>query len=319
MLFRSNPGTGLDQPVVSLGVQLDGKIIVTGNFSVFNGVARAGIVRLNTDGSVDLTFNPGTGASGLVNGEIIQNDGKIIVFGGFNFFNGLARAKLIRLNADGSVDTAYAQNTAINSDIRDAELMPNGKLLIVGVFFDINGVSRRSVARLDANGAHDLTFNPGSGAGYLASPANAAINASALDTNSLLVIVGEFQQFNNLPFNFITRVQTADPIPPLVVTHPTNLFILPGTNATFAVTATGTAPLFYQWRFNGTNLPGATNNPITITNAQAANVGLYSVVVSNAAGDRHQLEREPHLGHAAVPHRRTAGLANQSGWPEHEL
>ena len=279
-----NPGTGPDQPVVSLGVQLDGKIIVTGNFSVFNGVARAGIVRLNTDGSVDLTFNPGTGASGLVNGEIIQNDGKIIVFGGFNFFNGLARAKLIRLNADGSVDTAYAQNTAINSDIRDAELMPNGKLLIVGVFFDINGVSRRSVARLDANGAHDLTFNPGSGAGYLASPANAAINASALDTNSLLVIVGEFQQFNNLPFNFITRVQTADPIPPLVVTHPTNLFILPGTNATFAVTATGTAPLFYQWRFNGTNLPGATNNPITITNAQAANVGLYSVVVSNAAG-----------------------------------
>ncbi|MEQ2007905.1 MAG: immunoglobulin domain-containing protein [Limisphaerales bacterium] len=279
-----NPGTGPDQPVVSIQLQTDGKSIVTGTFTTFNGTARSGIVRLNMDGSVDTTFNPGTGASGLVNGAIIQTDGKIIVYGGFNFFNGQARAKIIRLNADGSIDTAYAAATAINSDIRDAELLPTGKLLIVGVFSDINGVSRRSVARLDVNGAHDTTFNPGTGAGLLDSPSNAAVNASALDTNSLLVVVGEFRQFNNIPLNFITRVQTADPTPPLIISHPTNLFILTGTTATFAVTASGTAPLFYQWRFNGVNIAGATNNPITIPNAQAINEGLYSVVVSNAAG-----------------------------------
>jgi uncharacterized delta-60 repeat protein len=279
-----SPGTGPDQPVVSIQVQADGKSIVTGNFTTFNGVARGGIVRLNTDGSVDPAFNPGTGASGLVNGAIIQDDGKIVVYGGFNFFNGLARPKITRLNADGSVDAAYAATTAINSDIRDAELLPSGKLLIVGVFFDINGVSRRSVARLDVNGAHDTTFNPGTGAGFLDNPGSAAVNASALDTNALLVIVGEFRQFNNIPFNFITRVQTADPTPPLIITHPTNLFILTGLTAQFSVTASGTAPLFYQWRFNGVNLAGATNNPISITNAQAVNAGLYSVVVSNAAG-----------------------------------
>ncbi len=279
-----NTGIGPDQPVVSIQLQADGKSIVTGTFSTFNGVARSGIVRLNTDGSVDTTFNPGTGASGLVNGAIIQADGTIIVYGGFNFFNAQARAKIIRLNADGSIDTAYAATTAINSDIRDAELLPTGKLLIVGVFFEINGVSRRSVAQLDVNGAHDTTFNPGTGAGRLDSPSNAAVNASALDTNSLLVVVGEFRQFNNIPFGFITRVQTADPTPPLIITHPTNLFILTGTSAQFAVTASGTAPLFYQWRFNGVNIAGATNNPITIPNAQAVNEGLYSVIVSNAAG-----------------------------------
>jgi len=268
-----SPGTGPNQPVVSIQVQADGKSIVTGNFTVFNGVARGGIVRLNADGSVDTSFNPGTGASGLVNGAIIQDDGKIVVYGGFNFFNGLARPKIIRLNADGSVDAAYAATTAINSDIRDAELLPNGKLLIVGVFFEINGISRRSVARLDVNGTHDTGFNPGTGAGFLDNPGSAAVNASALDTNSLLVIVGEFRQFNNLPFNFITRVQTADPTPPLIITHPTNLFILTGTTAQFAVTASGTAPLFYQWRFNGVNIAGATNNPITISNAQAVNEG----------------------------------------------
>jgi len=279
-----NPGTGPNQPVVSIQMQADGKIIVTGTFTTFNGVARSGIVRLNADGSVDTTFNPGTGASGLVNGAIIQADGKIIVYGGFNFFNGQARGKIIRLNADGTIDTGYAANTAINSDIRDAELMPDGKLLIVGVFFEINGVSRRSVARLTVNGAHDPGFNPGTGAGYLNSPANAAVNASALDTNSLLVVVGEFRQFNNIPFGFITRVETADPIPPLIITHPTNLFVLTGSTAQFSVTATGTAPLSYQWRFNGVNILGATNNPITIPNAQAGNAGLYSVVVSNGGG-----------------------------------
>ena len=278
------PGLGPNQPVVSIQMQPDGKSLVCGNFTSFNGVVRAGIVRLNADGSVDNTFDTGVGATGLVNGAIVQDDGKIIVYGGFNFFNNQPRVKIVRLEANGTIDAAYAQNTAFNSDIRDAELLPSGKLTVVGVFFEINGLSSRSVARLNIDGSHDTGFNPGTGAGFLNSPNSAAVNASGLDTQGRLVVVGEFRQFNDIPFNFITRVGTADPTPPLLITHPTNLFILTGLNATFAVTASGTEPLRYQWRFNGTNIPGATNNPIIITNAQAVNEGLYSVVVSNSAG-----------------------------------
>ena len=277
-------GLGPNQPVVSIQVQPDGKSLICGNFTSFNGVVRAGIVRLNADGSVDSTFDPGAGASGLVNGAIVQADGKIIVYGGFNFFDNEPRVKIVRLEANGTIDAAYAQNTVINSDIRDAELLPSGKLTIVGVFFEINGLSRRSVARLAVDGSHDTAFNPGTAAGYLDSPGSAPVNASGLDTEGRLVIVGEFRQFNEIPFNFITRVGTADPTPPLLITHPTNLFILTGSNASFAVTASGTEPLRYQWRFNGVNIPGATNNPITIPNAQAINEGLYSVVVANSAG-----------------------------------
>jgi hypothetical protein len=57
-----------------------------------------------------------------------------------------------------------------------------------------------------------------------------------------------------------------------------------GSNATFTVTAAGTAPLSYQWRFEGDGLPGATGSSYMRTNAQAAAVGNYSVLVTNLAG-----------------------------------
>ena len=175
-------------------------------------------------------------------------------------------------------------STVIDADIRDAELMPGGKLIISGVFQLINGVSRRGVARLDATGAHDLTFDPGTGAGFLDNPTSAAVNASSLDRDGFLVLGGVFRAFDDIPFNFLTRISTADPLPPLVITQPLDVFIPTGSNATFSVTASGDAPLTYQWRFNGLNLIGMTNTSITITNAQNFNVGNYSVVVSNLVG-----------------------------------
>jgi hypothetical protein len=63
-----------------------------------------------------------------------------------------------------------------------------------------------------------------------------------------------------------------------------NQFVLAGSNATFAVDATGSTPLNYAWQFNGTNIHGATNQSLTISNAQTANTGAYTVVVTNLFG-----------------------------------
>ncbi len=71
---------------------------------------------------------------------------------------------------------------------------------------------------------------------------------------------------------------------PLITSQPTNLTVYVGNNATFRVTATGTAPLAYQWRFNGTNLTGKTVSTLALTAVQFANAGPYSVVVSNVGG-----------------------------------
>ncbi|MBI5802424.1 MAG: immunoglobulin domain-containing protein [Verrucomicrobia bacterium] len=277
------PGLGPDQLVRSIKVQADGNILVCGSFSTFNGLPRLGMVRLLPNGSVDTSFNIGTGGTGIF-GMTIQPDGKIIVFGSVLSFNNVVCSRIFRINASGSRDLTYAATVNISSDVHGAELMPSGKALIVGVFDTVSGSSRRGVARLDLNGAHDTQFNPGTGAGFLNSGSSAGVTASELDTDGKLLISGAFTQFNNIPYNFLTRVNTADPTPPLIITHPANVFIPTGSNATFSITASGTDPLTYQWRFGGVNLTGATNISITITNAQNANVGLYSIVVANSAG-----------------------------------
>src|SRR5205814_1568078 len=69
-------------------------------------------------------------------------------------------------------------------------------------------------------------------------------------------------------------------VPPFIIAQPTNQTVTAGANVTFSVVAGGTAPLSYQWRFNGTNITGATASSFTIVNAQPANAGAYSVVVS---------------------------------------
>jgi hypothetical protein len=73
-------------------------------------------------------------------------------------------------------------------------------------------------------------------------------------------------------------------VTPAITAQPQSLSVLVGSNVTFTVAATGTLPLGYQWRFNGTNLDFATGSTYTRNDAQIADAGSYSVVVSNIAG-----------------------------------
>ena len=74
-------------------------------------------------------------------------------------------------------------------------------------------------------------------------------------------------------------------LPARITVQPVDVTVGLGSNAQFAVTATGTAPLSYQWQFNGTNIAGATTSSLTITNAQLADEGPYAVLVTNLYDD----------------------------------
>ena len=102
-------GTGFDSSVISVVVQSDGKILVGGGFTSYDGTSANGIVRLNTDGSADETFATGTGFAsiGLVTKIGVQSDGKILVGGGFTSYNGTAANRIIRLIGTSSLLLAY--------------------------------------------------------------------------------------------------------------------------------------------------------------------------------------------------------------------
>ncbi len=106
--------------------------------------------------------------------------------------------------------------------------------------------------------------------------------------NSFLGVIDELDVFNRaLTALEVQSIYNAGAvgkcgIGPSITSQPTNQTVTAGANVTFTVAATGASPLSYQWRFNTTNIAGAINATLTLTNLQLADGGNYSVVVSNS-------------------------------------
>jgi uncharacterized delta-60 repeat protein len=147
----------------NLALQPDGKIIVVGDFTNIGGVARRKVARLNIDGTVDTSFDNGTGPNGSVFGLAIQPDGKVLIGGGFLAVNGVACRRIARLNYDGSVDSTFDPGVGGNGTVSSIVIQTNGKVLIGGAFATFGGAARRGVARLNDDGSLDKTFNPTGG------------------------------------------------------------------------------------------------------------------------------------------------------------
>ncbi|HYY56460.1 MAG TPA: hypothetical protein VE842_03955, partial [Pyrinomonadaceae bacterium] len=103
-------GLGFRGDVWALALQPDGKVIVGGNFSKYNGIDIISIARLNADGTLDTTFNQGGfGTDATIFDIVLQPDGKILIAGSFTQYNRVARSRIARLNADGTLDTTFSQ------------------------------------------------------------------------------------------------------------------------------------------------------------------------------------------------------------------
>lgn len=142
--------------------QPDGKILVGGSFLTVQGEEQINISRLNSDGSLDLSFNTGTGADAMVKSIKVQEDGKILVGGEFAYFNGDLKRGIIRLNADGSTDPTFSGllTQQYSSDgVYEYFVQSNGQIIIAGGFYKIDGIYISHFARLNADGSLDPTFN----------------------------------------------------------------------------------------------------------------------------------------------------------------
>ncbi|HWS99468.1 MAG TPA: Calx-beta domain-containing protein [Pyrinomonadaceae bacterium] len=198
-----NPGgSGVDNSVSAVAVQPDGKIIIGGNFTSYNGNAAASdcIARLNANGTLDTSFNPG--GAGMVDSSVLavalQPDGKVVIGGAFDSYNGNSAAsdKIARLNANGSLDETFNSGGAgvDGTVVYAVAVQSDGKIVIGGIFTGYNGNSAASdgVARLNANGTLDTSFNSG-GAGV---NTYAGVAALAVQPDGRIIIGGNFIKYN---------------------------------------------------------------------------------------------------------------------------
>jgi uncharacterized delta-60 repeat protein len=194
------PAPGTNDAVNVVIPQPDGKVIVAGRFTQANNIGRNRIARFNFDGSLDTSFDPGTGADAEIKAAVLQPDGQIVVAGRFTHFNGITHNGVCRLNANGSVDRSFGLGAGIdNSGALALALQSDGRILVGGQFSQVDLSLRFNLARLNTNGSVDLTFNPGNG------PLG-NVNAIVIQPNGAIIIGGEFTSYDGFNRGGIARV-----------------------------------------------------------------------------------------------------------------
>jgi uncharacterized delta-60 repeat protein len=187
-------GTGFNGSVRSIKVQSNDKVVVVGDFTTYNGTSSIGrIIRLNSDGTIDLTFNV---ASNDFNDSCrtvtIQSDGKILVGGEFTSFGAQSANRIIRLSSlgvyDATFNTYIGANKGFNAPVNDISLQSDGNILVAGEFtLYNNNQSARYACRLQTNGLQDTGF-------YVSSP-----SPNANDINYYANVIREsLDGFNNV-------------------------------------------------------------------------------------------------------------------------
>jgi uncharacterized delta-60 repeat protein len=217
--FIYGGGGGFNGIVRKIVIQPDGKILVGGDFTSYNDSTLevitpcSGIARLTNSGSFDLDFTVGSGFNPTNtngNGEnvydiALQPDGKILVSGWFNQYNGTTLSRIGRLDASGSFDATFitAEFTNTHNVGYDAvvsmALQPDGKVICGGMFRELGVDVANKTVRLDSTGSIDASFaNAGIYGDYF-------VNVVRLQDDGKVLVGGDFN-------NSIVRVDNSGSI-----------------------------------------------------------------------------------------------------------
>ena len=202
-------GSGFNSTVLSLSPATDGSgdVYVGGDFTTYDGIASTRIIRLNSDGTVDSAFAVGSGFDNRVQilSPATDGSGDVYVGGFFSNYDGIASAKIIRLNSDGAVDSAFAVGSGINGFV--SSLSPaadgSGDLYVGGNFTTYNGTASNNIIRLNSDGTVDTAFVVGSGFDEV------VLSLSpATDGSGDVYVGGFFTTYNGIASNRIVRLNS---------------------------------------------------------------------------------------------------------------
>lgn len=187
-----NDGSPCCASVTAIAIQPDKKILISGEFQSVFGVRQRRMARLNTDGSLDQTFN--ASLDGRADTVLLQDDGKVLVAGDFSNVNGVDRAALARLNPDGSFDATFP-DLGIEIFDRPAIALHQGKILVE------NRILGQRLIRYNLDGTVDSTFE--------SADIRGTISSVFVDSQDRILVSGELADVS-----IMNPPQSADPHDP---------------------------------------------------------------------------------------------------------
>ena len=208
-----NPGIGADNYVTAILPLSDGGMVVGGEFENFNGVSHQHLVRLDGTGAIvgNSIFDSSLGFDGTVLSLAAQQNPnskaalpQVLVAGIFSNVKNTTHQKLVRINADGSIDGSF--NPSFDARTTVVVSQPDGKILVGGDFSNVNGTPTKHMVRLNYDGSIDTTFTAsvtGQPFGFADPPAVYVIH---LLEDGSMYLGGNFTTVNGVPRNFLALV-----------------------------------------------------------------------------------------------------------------
>jgi len=187
--------------VYGIRQEADGALLISGRFETIDGVRRVGIARLRGDGSVDPAFATGDLVNVGIYGTAVLPDGRVLTNGwqGVDYDN-----QLRLLNADGSMDTTFWP--LMDDRIASFALQGDGRILVSGLFTQINSSPARYFARLLADGTRDT--------GFSAAVLDDIMDTFAEQLDGSLLIAGRFGSVNGQPRHLMARLDRSGVVDP---------------------------------------------------------------------------------------------------------
>ncbi|HVU23904.1 MAG TPA: hypothetical protein VHE13_07240 [Opitutus sp.] len=293
----------------------DGRVLV----SKFAGGAiqenKAKLLWLDPDGNVAATMP--TAFSGFlldlppqyaiatppVTAAVALADGKLLLGMTATAVNGSPVGKIVRLNADGSIDQTYRPDLRSLLSVQSAIPLPDGRAYVLGSRLDRGVVDTQAALRLDPNGAPEAFVSQARVHGVPLADGSYVYNSQrffaddTLDLNYTLTLDpdyglysavladdgglwlgGSFNKIDDQPRDGFARllpIETAG-----FTVQPSSQNVFAGLAVTFRAQLGSTAPATYQWTLDGTPLPGATSRTLTLDHAAVQYAGIYRLVAT---------------------------------------
>ena len=195
-------GTGVTGGLASVSaitVDSTNNVFIGGNFTAFKGTAANNIVKVNSVGTIDATFNYGTGFNGNVQTILLDTTTTgILVGGNFTTYRGTAANRIVKIAANGNIDTTLNYGTGFNDLVRTIAVDVSGSMYIGGDFTTYNGTAANRIVKILSGGNIDPLFSYGTGF-------NASVKEIVLRNNRLFV-AGDFTTFKGTTRNRYAQI-----------------------------------------------------------------------------------------------------------------